>query len=261
MKVLYSCLLFLLFQFSCGSLPVPEGNKSLILYSDAIKDSFHISISFPLSYKKDQQLRVLIIPDGSLKFGQLFQKEFESSKNKDLVLVRISHLGSWKDKRRRDFIPSDSSKNDEVNFGQAAAFYSFLKDTVIQRIREEIPNGKDYYFAGHSFGGLFSLYCLLQKDTVFKKVYAVSPSCWANYYELSKIKASTKMQSTPVQIYVGGLEVFNKVKSSTEEYLLQIRKDSSASEQVRYEILSGKNHFSILQPAVHKIFEDIINLY
>jgi predicted alpha/beta superfamily hydrolase len=101
----------------------------------------------------------------------------------------------------------------------------------------------------------------LQPDKLFDKYFAISPSIWANYYELGKIEKAyydkQHVLNGKIVMYAGSLEIFNKVLSSTSEYysLLQSRKYAGLS--IGFEQINYANHFSVIKPAVEKIFKSI----
>jgi predicted alpha/beta superfamily hydrolase len=55
----------------------------------------------------------------------------------------------------------------------------------------------------------------LQPDKLFDRHFAISPSIWANYYELEKLEANyvknKKTLKANVTLYAGGLEFLNIV--------------------------------------------------
>ena len=168
-------------------------------------------------------------------------------------------MGTWHDKRSRDFIPSDSSKNSSENFGNATQFYLFMKNELIPKIDKKFSNKKTRCFIGHSFGGLFCIYTLLKPDKLFDRHFAISPSIWANYYELDKLEEkyakTNKTLNANVLLYVGGLEFLNKVLYSTRSFYSTMLKRKYSGLTINKVEIGNANHFSIRKPAVDKIFE------
>ena len=62
-------------------------------------------------------------------------------------------------------------------------------------MKKKYPNKKERVFIGHSFGGLFCLYTLFKEDKLFDRHFAISPSVWANYYELDKIEGTAALDT------------------------------------------------------------------
>lgn len=174
------------------------------------------------------------------------------------IVVTIGHTGNWELKRRRDFIPSDAGGYHDKDFGHAEHFYSFLKTELIPFIDKMFPNQKSSYFIGHSFSGLFCLYAALKNEKLFDGYFAISPSVWANEYELLKLEEtfakSNRDFDARIHIYVGGLEIFNKVLSSSKTFYNQVRNRNYPHQNISLEVISTANHFSVRKPAIDKIF-------
>lgn len=63
----------------------------------------------------------------------------------------------------------------------AARFYQFLHDQVQPLIAAHYPvDSRRIMLAGHSFGGLFTLYVLFNHPRAFQRYVAASPSLWWN---------------------------------------------------------------------------------
>lgn len=207
---------------------------------------------------------VIYVADGSLKLGNYIlgtDAGWKATVPANCVVVTIAHIGDWNTKRQRDFIPSDADGYKDENFAQAGKFYLFLKDELQPLINKKIPKQIDRSFIGHSFSGLFSLYASLQSEKLFERYFAISPSVWANYYELDKIEKSySEKQKTlagKMMLFAGGLEVFNKVLSSTSDYYKKVKDRNYNGLTISFVEINNANHFSIIKPAVDKILKSI----
>lgn len=162
-------------------------------YSSIVKDKYLITIRKPDGYTTQKNYHHVYMTDGSIGIADYVlgkSKSWAADIPSNCVIIAISHIGNWHDKRPRDFIPADISKNQETNFGKADKFYLFMKNELIPMVEKKLTNKKSRAFIGHSFGGLFCLYTLFKDDKLFNKHFAISPSCWANNYELDKIEAA-----------------------------------------------------------------------
>ncbi len=254
--------MFWLFLFTLPLVSLAQTTQVDTLYSTNTKDKYVITIRKPAGFSATEKYHHVYMTDGSIGiadyvFGK--NKSWAATIPSTCVIIAISHIGDWHEKRSRDFIPAEITKNVETNFGKADKFYLFLKNELIPTIEKQLPNKKDRSFIGHSFGGLFCLYTLFKDDKLFDKHFAISPSCWANYYELDKIEEAyfkkDKQINANVTIYVGGLEFLNKVLYSTRSFYTTVtgRKYKGLT-MVKYEI-GNANHFSIRKPAIDRIFE------
>ena len=252
----------LLFIFlSSHKLASPQVIETDTIYSSHVKDKFVITVRKPVDYSASKLYHHVYMTDGNIGIGDyVFGKNasWAATIPSSCIIIAISHLGDWHDKRARDFIPSDSSKNSSENFGKAELFYLFMKNELIFQIEKKLINKKDRSFIGHSFGGLFCLYTLLKPDKLFDRHFAISPSIWANYYELDKLEdkysKANKSLKANVTVYVGGLEFLNKVLYSTRSFYNTMLKRKYIGLSINKVEIGNANHFSIRKPAIDKIF-------
>jgi predicted alpha/beta superfamily hydrolase len=257
----YLVIFFSFLLFGCSSVQHTDAAvERTTFYSAIVKDSFLISVKKPLTYSKNKKYKTFLIADGAIKLGKNFLSFFDNypdSCKTDMIVVTISHLGDWHMKRRRDFIPSDISANSSEVFGNANSYHNFLKTELLPYIKQTIPNTGEMVFVGHSFTGLFSLYLALKDPLLFQTYYAISPSCWANYNEISKIEEAYRLETdslpTTIKMYAGSREVLNKVLSSSSGFYKTVTQRNYKALKISYEILQGEDHISILQPAINKV--------
>jgi predicted alpha/beta superfamily hydrolase len=249
-------LLFTLLLFS--GLSAAETDT---VHSRYVNDDFVITIKKPAAYNSLKKYIHVYITDGTLGIGEYIlgkNKNWSARIPPNCIIIAISHMGSWHDKRSRDFIPSDISKNEEPDFGKADLFYLFMQKELIPSIEKKLPNRKQRAFIGHSFGGLFCLYTLFKEDKLFDRHFAISPSAWANYYELDKIEeayfAKHKSLRASVNIYAGGLEFLNKVLASSRAFYKTLQERKYVGLAISKEEIGGANHYSVRKPAVDRIF-------
>lgn len=259
MRVLFF-LIFIITAFNANT----QTTSTDTVFSKHVKDKFIITIRKPAGYNIATKYHHVYITDGSLGIGDYILGKSNSWKAtipSNCIIIAISHIGDWHNKRTRDFIPSDISKNEELNFGKADQFYLFLKNELIPMVEKKISNKKDRVFVGHSFGGLFCLYMLFSEDKLFNQFFAISPSCWANYYELDKIEkkysTSNHTLKASVTLYAGGLEFLNKVLLSTRNFYNTIMERKYTGLIIKKDEIGIANHFSIRKPAIDRIFEQL----
>ncbi len=232
-----------------------------------VKDKFIITIKKPDGYSSQKKYHHVYITDGGIGMGDYILGKSESWKAtvpSNCIIIAISHPGDWHEKRARDFIPADISKNGKADFGNADKFYLFMQKELIPKIEKKLTNKKDRVFIGHSFGGLFCLYTLFKDDKLFDRHFAISPSIWANYYELDKIEEAyfkkNKQLKANVTLYVGTLEFLNKVLYSTRDFFNTAKERKYAGLIISKDEIGYANHFSVRKPAVDKIFESLKSL-
>ena len=250
------CLFILLFSLTASSQTV----ETTTLYSSVIKDSFIIKIRKPPGYADSKPYHLIYVADGSLKLGNYIlgtNSDWKADVPENCIIISFAHTGNWHTKRQRDFLPSDAGGYKDKNFGQAHNFYLFLKKTLLPFINSKFRQYQSTAFIGHSFSGLFCLYTLFQEDKLFDKHFAISPSVWANQGELLKIEEvfykKKKTLTATVSLQAGGLEVFNKVLSSTKEFYNITQKRKYTGYNVSFSTVNNANHYSMIKPGVDKV--------
>ncbi|RTL57107.1 MAG: alpha/beta hydrolase [Sphingobacteriales bacterium] len=251
-------LILIFFSFFCFDGYTQKVSRENF-HSTCINDDYEISFRFPKNYSANISYNIIYVADGSLKLGKYILGDYGDWKatiSDSCIIVAIAHKGDWHVKRQRDFIPSDEGGYSDDNFGKADDFYYFLKYELIPHINQKFVKQKSTAFIGHSFSGLFCLYLLFREDKLFDRHFAISPSVWANDEELLKIELAfykrKKVLKANLFLQAGGLEIFNKVLFSTNEFYERVIKHYSGL-QISYSKVNNANHFSIIKPAVDKI--------
>ncbi len=259
MKWTWLSLLLLL-----SATPEAQTIQADTIYSSSTKDKYIITIRKPAGFSANKKYHFVYMTDGCLGIGDYMfgrDKSWAATIPSTCVIIAIGHIGEYESKRRRDFIPSDISKNSTADFGNADKFYLFLKNELIPSIEKKVPNNKDRSFIGHSFGGLFCLYLLFKEDKLFNRHFAISPSCWANYHELDKIEEAyfkkNKQLNANVTVYAGGLEFLNKVLYSTRSFYNTVTGRKYKGLTMVKDEIGNANHLSIRKPAVDRVLAQL----
>jgi hypothetical protein len=223
-------------------------------------DTYEIIIRKPINFDSTQSYHLVYFTDAGINSG----KRILSLPEKIIshcILVGIAHKGDWKIKRQRDFIPADAGGYRDKDFGQAIKFYSFIKEELFPFINSHYSRQKSKVFIGHSFGGLLAFYMSLKENSLFDYYYALSPSVWANNYELMKIEKnyadSTRHYYSAISIYVGSLEFLNKVLSSSKEFFKTLEARNYTGLSVHYSVIRGVNHYGIVPQVIPEIFKQL----
>jgi uncharacterized protein len=225
-KNLFAILVITALFFSCKPKGQDEdksdGNK-FSLYSKAVKDTFKIDMQLPEEYSKNPTKRypVAVILDGNFYFPMLAAavKQYEEAGLlPPIILVGIGYhsLKEMDSLRNRDELYPTPLKSDETSSsGGGLNFYNFITKELIPNIDSNYRTKKDdKTLLGHSFGGYFSLFALLQQiqnhQPVFKNFVAASPSMWYHENYLSPLPSQLRnaQPSPKINIFLsaGSLE-------------------------------------------------------
>jgi predicted alpha/beta superfamily hydrolase len=263
MQKLIFCISLITLLTSCGKQKSSE--RTFVIYSEQVKDSFEIYINLPDEFKQDDKYDVFYYLDANLKSGKKLRQFIKDSmlnkKSCKTIYVGVGHIGNYRVLRRRDYIVPTVENNNLINisdnFGQAESFYKFLKTELIPTInRRYNTNNGNNSILGHSFGGLFTIYCLFKNDTLFRNFYSLSPSLWANYYSIYNFNhlPDTSSQNKNLFLSVGSMETINKIKPGADEFEQFINKKHYSYLRFSYKIYQGESHNSQVSHSINDIF-------
>ncbi|UTA68879.1 alpha/beta hydrolase [Emticicia sp. 21SJ11W-3] len=185
------------------------------VYAEAVKDTFNISIQLPEKYykKPDEKYPTVYVLDANFYFPMLAEvvKQYETAGLlPPMILVGIGYksFAAMDSLRERDYlypaaIPSDEMKSP----GGGKNFNTFITKQLIPHIDTRFrTQTKHRALLGHSFGGYFTLYALLNQlsanTTAFDNIASASPSLWYNNYYLNQLTDALKDRKTKNQLSI-----------------------------------------------------------
>ena len=169
-----------------------------VITSKITGKEYQLYISFPLSYSTKDSISypVLYVLDGAFfypTFNQINRRLSARRMIKDVIIIGI-HSGtdrnSWFINRNLDYTTSLDTIEDrkvEREFGVpegtlvsggAVNFLNCIKSEIAPFIEKRYKINTDRGIAGHSLGGLFAAYCLVNSDGYFTRFGINSPSLW-----------------------------------------------------------------------------------
>jgi uncharacterized protein len=202
----------------------PEvASNNWTVYSTAIQDSFVISVQLPEEYVKDKSVKypTVYMLDANFHFPILAAtvKQYEKAGMlPPIILVGIGYKSFqlMDSLRNRDYLYPAALPSDEINaVGGGQKFNDFISNQLIPYIDSSYKTNKtNRSLLGHSFGGYFTLYALLNQTennkTVFTNFAAASPSLWYSKFYLNQLANKLKNRGITdtlnVFATVGGLE-------------------------------------------------------
>lgn len=243
---------------------------SQTIYSNLVKDSFELYIDLPPGFKQSKEYSIALYMDANLKMGKELREQIKLPVNRqnleNVIFVGIGHIGNYRILRRRDFIPpvvqdEDTTINADKDFGHADVFYSFLSQELMPLLEQQFNTNKRYTIIGHSFGGLFSFYCLLNQPAIFTNYVALSPSLWANYRNYFEQEKLFYQQNKQINGYLyhscGTMEWINKVLYSSRDMRVSINSRNYKKLQYTYQEHQGKNHNGVVPVSLEYILANL----
>ena len=236
---------------------------------------YELIITLPINYNDERTYKTLYYLDGwwlsDLVKGS-YRINYLTKEMEEVILVGLSIKGdedAWNKQRNKDYTPSKYDKEKmkitmksgtvvlkEETTGGAEEFIRFMKGVVFDEIESTYNIDKESRgILGHSFGGLFGYYCLINHTEFFKNYILISPSIWWNKSEFLAIE-NIKRIKRDVNIYVvvGKSEskmLITPIRKMTEG-LEEIKNERNRIESKEYE---GMDHHSILPTGIYEGLE------
>lgn len=255
---------------------IPDTEVRAMESSELGRD-FRVSIALPYEYPDlpDKHYPVVYILDANLYFGMFTELSrmlylcgmtetiivglgYPVDERLEEAFAEISSL------RTLDLTPAvdkdyenEQRQNGAIvrGTGRAADFLSFIEDDVIPMIETEyraIP--ADRTLVGHSFGGLFALFTLFQRPTLFQQLIVGSPSLHFAKGVVFDYEEEYSMgrRSLPVKLFlsVGAMEESPGRPMVSDLYRLRARLESREYEglELTFRVFEECNHCAAIAP-------------
>jgi hypothetical protein len=155
------------------------------LYSEVLKESREIYVQLPASYnaENNEKYPIVYILDGEvfLPTAKNVLDFYSGGFMPEMVLIGISNSSN----RMRDLTTSTVKTMYGMPFdqenGKAANFIQFMENELIPFVEKKYPVTNYRTLIGHSYGGLFTAYTLINHPNLFANYIAIDPSLdWDN---------------------------------------------------------------------------------
>lgn len=174
--------------------PVIVGSK-IQLHSRILNETRTLLISKPDGYDQEtDRYPVLYLLDGEENFVHttgIIRFLADSGRIPPMILVGIANT-----ERNRDLTPRTEVEIENrfhPKNGGADAFLEFIRSELIPYIDQNYRTRPYRVLAGHSLGGLFSIYALASSPNLFNAYIAVDPTLsWNNQATVTKAEAWTR---------------------------------------------------------------------
>jgi predicted alpha/beta superfamily hydrolase len=161
--------------------PVPQ---RLVVHSNVLNEDREIWVRMPAATQgKKESYAVLYMTDAGPNVNEIGSTiDFLADTNfmPPLIVVAIANTD-----RNRDLTPShagvkhsDGTVDPVPTSGGSDKFLDFIQTELVPEIEKRYPTHPYRIFAGHSLGGLFAVYALMNRPELFNACIATSPSLW-----------------------------------------------------------------------------------
>jgi len=224
------------------------------LNSGFLNESREIYIQLPDGYnpEKNQKYPVVFILDGEMFLPTVndVQSYYSGGFTPEMVLVGISNAKN----RIRDLTTSKIKEKYGMPFnqenGEADNFSRFIEKELIPFIEKKYPVTNFRTLIGHSYGGLFAIYTMVNKPDLFANYLAIDPSLdWDNQKLVSEAKAKLSNQdykgkslfmSLSGQLHMQNSTItIDNVMQDTTDFTLFARSNIAFSNLVRQNAKNG----------------------
>jgi predicted alpha/beta superfamily hydrolase len=223
-----------------------------ILKSEILQEDRPIIISLPLGYKdNDANYPVLYLLDGlgNIKH-QVGTVELltDSGIIPPMIIVGIESLD-----RSRDLTPSNAGEDVYGGVGTSGIpqsgggpkFLQFIEDELIPYIESNFRTHPYRLLEGHSFGGLFCTYTLMEKPDIFDAFIIQAPALWWNKEEMTA-KAKTFFKSNSnldkaIYFGIGGGDGWG-MKQELKRYVQIIEENPPQNLRWKHEEVGDEDH-------------------
>ena len=179
----------------------------------------------------------------------------------EILVVGITYAGespNYTQLRRADYTPTHWQPPDEnAPFGgDAPKFLRFLEEKLMPTIEARYRvDASQRMLAGHSAGGLFTLYALLEKPELFQSYLALSPATfWGDrllFQREREFHAQHPTLQKRVWMSVGELEWPEYVRHA-KDFFTQFEASRYGGIALRVQIVPGERHAGVKPEAFNR---------
>jgi predicted alpha/beta superfamily hydrolase len=227
-------------------LRVPELAKLDSLNSTILKEKRLIQVFTPANYKpgSTDKFDVLYVLDGgNWNTGLIKQvQRFVEGEAYMPPTIIVSVMGI---DRNKDLTPTRI--NNWGTSGGAANFLGFIKNELIPYVNKAYPTNGDNTLWGHSLGGMFVLYAMLNEPALFKSYIAVDPSLWWDNCLVPKMAAGKlpAFAGLNTTLYISGREGEDGKGMRIDTMDAVLKKSAPAGLNWKIQIYPNETHSSL----------------
>ena len=155
--------------------------------------------------------------------------------------------------RSLNFTPSQMPGDE--NSGGADAFLSFLASELMPWVDARYRTNSHRIFEGHSYGGLFGAYALMEQPDLFDDYIILSPSLWWNGEELTQSAArhfdGANYRGKRVYFSIGDEDGWG-MRQELKRFVKAVETARSHGLLWEYEEIADEEHMSVRAPAHYR---------
>ncbi|MDX2050626.1 MAG: alpha/beta hydrolase-fold protein [Rickettsiaceae bacterium] len=253
------------------------------------QEDYNLFIRVPNNYGIDNKsYPILVVLDPNFLFSSLYGI---NSVAQNYIICGIGHDGvDFCDlpqqersdiseiARSRDFLPFGLDPNifiegapkDLVNrilqcTGKAGDFMLLIKNQIIPFLENNFRTSHNHTILGHSFGGVFVCFALLNYPEIFSNYIAISPILDSRYYVQKEMFGNQykfpEGRKNNVYIAIGSLEDDVRATNYLQKLEKECRKITDHEQIIgKFELVQGEDHVSVALSGMLRGFRFINNV-
>lgn len=263
----YSILLLLYcYAFNITVTAQVTGNATQQITSAYNNKNYRLRILLPAKYTEADSVRypVLYVLDGDYStdiFSSTLHLFSLAPELKDVIIITIDAVckthEQWLASRYYDYTPTADPQADTaiaafmktavVPSGGAAAFLQTLENQMMPWVEKHYKTNADKGLFGHSLGGLFAAYCLVQQPSLFKHYSINSPSLWWKQGEMAKqFAAAAAKPAIKVQVFLSAGKEEGDFMIQPVAIFEQAIVKNLPNTSMSYKIFDDETHLSVV---------------
>ena len=214
----------------------------------------------PKDYLQEQEKTypVLYILDAETNFGgvsYIVQRLIKDQLIPEILVVGIAYDTDYRNfyrLRSRDLTPVEDKDlkmgNKEVDpTGGASAFSDFLEFELFPFIESKYRvKTEDRALYGHSYGGLYGSYALLDKSHLFNRYLLLGPSLWyKDKLLVRQLPGKSLKFDKPTRLYMGSGELDRGINDRQVEFVEILTEKRILNLTIKSEVIHDETHRTI----------------
>ena len=256
MKQSYTKIFFFTVLIILGSIDTiySQDNKLIqdSLYSNALNEQRNIRIILPKGYdpNSEKTYDVIYVIDGESVAKIISSIHDITSDWKEIprcIIVGVDnkYIDGVR-QRNRDLLPTYLERSPLS--GKADNYINFFKEDLIPYINKKYATTNQKTLFGHSHGGTFAMYTLINEPALFSAYILADPSLWWDDKYVPKLaeKKLSLIQNIDISLFISGREGERYIAMGTEAIDNVLEKSILKDNGWKSEAYKNETHFTII---------------
>lgn len=222
---------------------VHQEHRELLIYTP-VSYGLHESSKYPVLYIMDADYNFHYVT------GLVELLSSISPHIPEMIIVGLSAKGTIT-YRRESKPPYDLQDSGEAN-----KTIQYIKDDVMPYVKSHYLTADYHLLAGHSIGGLFTTYAMLNEPQLFNAYIAISPSLWWQDQAVRShtLKRFEKREQIPARYYI---TLGNEQGMGVHGFVEMLQSKGPRSLDLHFKHFPEESHGSVGLPSYRWALEDI----